>query len=62
MTIEKDGKVYTVRENKTSWTVSRKVATAKTHVKSVTMSYIVPKDDCSNINALKVFISSNELF
>ena len=55
MTIEKNGKVYTVRENKNSWTVARAAG-------RVSVSYNVPKDICPTFSDLKSHISESDLF
>lgn len=55
MTIEKNGKVFTVRENKNSWTVARAAG-------RVSVSYNVPKDICPTFSDLKSHISENDLF
>lgn len=55
MTIEKDGKIYTVRENKASWTVSTKA-------ERVDISANVSKADCPTFDSLKAFIAENNIF
>lgn len=55
MTIEKNGKIYTAKENKASWTVS---AAAD----RVTVSVKVPKDDCPTFDALKAYVVASDLF
>lgn len=55
MKIEKNGRIYTVKENGASWTVS-------TEVGRVDISYNVPKDDCSTFEALKDFVAVSDLF
>ncbi len=55
MTIEKNGKVFTVRENAKSWTVSRVI-------EHVTINVNVSKADCPAIESLKVFIAENNIF
>lgn len=55
MTIEKNGKVYAVRENKVSWTVSRKAG-------RIDVSFNVPKDDCPTFDALKDYVAASNLF
>ena len=55
MTIEKDGKVYTVRENKASWTVSKAED-------RVTVSVNVPKADDPTFESMKAFVAENDIF
>lgn len=55
MTIEKSDKVYTVRENKASWTLTITVG-------RVTLTYNVPKDDCPTFADLSAYIAQNDLF
>ncbi len=55
MTIEKNGKIYTAKENKASWTVSTKIG----HIDVV---YNVPKDDCPTFDALKAYVVASDLF
>ena len=55
MTIEKNGKIYTAKENKASWTVS---AAAD----RVTVSVKVPKDVCPTLDTLKAYVAANDLF
>lgn len=55
MTIEKNGKIYTAKENKESWTVSTKIG-------RVDVSYNVPKDDCPTFDALKAHVAASDLF
>lgn len=55
MKIEKNGKIYTAKENKASWTVS-------TNAGRVTASYNVPKADCLTFDALKKYIAESNLF
>lgn len=55
MTIEKDGKVYTVRENKASWTVSKAED-------RVTVSVNVPKADYPTFESMKAFVAENDIF
>lgn len=55
MTIKKNGKVYTVRENKNSWTVSTKFG-------RVSLVYNVPKTDCSTFDDLKAYVAESDLF
>lgn len=55
MKIEKNGKIYTAKENKTSWTVS-------TAIGRVDVSYNVPKDDCPTFDALKAYVAASDLF
>ena len=55
MTITKQGKIYTVRENKASWTVERKSDL-------VAVSYNVSKASCPTIDDLKAYIAESDLF
>ena len=55
MKIEKNGKTFEVKENKTSWTVSRSEG-------NVSVSYTVPKDDCQTFDALTEYVVKSELF
>ncbi|MCM1221517.1 MAG: hypothetical protein NC548_44270 [Lachnospiraceae bacterium] len=55
MTIEKNGKIYTAKENKASWTVS-------TTIGRVDVTYNVPKADCPTFDALQAYVAASELF
>ncbi len=55
MNIEKNGKNYTAKENKTSWTVS-------TMIGRVDVSYSIPKSDCPTFDALKAYVVASDLF
>ena len=55
ITITKQGKIYTVRENKASWTVEHKSDL-------VTVSYNVSKASCPTIDDLKAYIAESDLF
>lgn len=55
MIIKKNGKIYTVKENKTSWTVS-------TTIGRVDVTYNVPKADCPTFDALQSYVDASELF
>lgn len=55
MTIEKNGKVYTTKENKMSWTLS-------TTYGHIVVSYNVPKVDCPTFDDLKVYVIESVLF
>lgn len=55
MTIEKNGKIYTVRENKASWTVSTKA-------ERVDITANVSKADCPTLDSLKAFVAENDIF
>lgn len=55
MTIEKNGKIYTVRENKASWTVSTKA-------ERVDITANVSKADCPTFETLKAFVIENNIF
>lgn len=49
MKIEKNGVVYSVKENEKSWTLSADLG-------GVSVSYKVSKDDCPDFDSLKVFV------
>lgn len=55
MTIEKSGKVYKVKENVGSWTLSAKIG-------SVEIAYNVPKADCPTFDDLKAYVAENKIF
>lgn len=55
MTIEKNGNIYTIRENKASWTVTKAAG-------RVTVSANVSKADCPTFESLKAFIADNDIF
>lgn len=55
MIISKNGKDFTVKENKKSWTVSAESD-------RVTVSVNVPKDICPTIDALHAYIVESNLF
>lgn len=55
MTIEKNGKVYTVRENAKSWTVTKAA-------ERVTINANVSKADCPTFESLKAFVAENDIF
>lgn len=55
MKIEKNGNVYKVAENATSWTVSREIG-------RVSVSYNVPKEDCPTFDLLQKYVIENDLF
>jgi hypothetical protein len=55
MEIEKNGKNYTVRENKASWTLSLKA-------EQVEVALNVTKKDCPTFESLKTFVAENEVF
>mgnify|MGYP003185167218 CR=1 FL=1 len=55
MTIEKNNKIYTVKENKMSWTISTKIG-------DVEVSYNVQKADYPTFESLKAFVAENNLF
>ena len=55
MTIKKSGKVYTVRENKKSWTLSTKNG-------NVSLVYNVQKADCPTFDDLKGYVVESDLF
>lgn len=60
MTIEKNGKVYAVRENKASWTVSVKIAVNE--IERVNITANVSKTDCPTFDSLKAFVAENDIF
>lgn len=60
MTIEKKGKIYTIRENAKSWTVSVKIAINE--VERVTINANVSKADCPTFDSLKAFVAENDIF
>lgn len=55
MTIEKNEKTYSVRENMKSWTVSIKL-------NSLSVTYNVSKSDCLTFDELKAYVAQNNLF
>lgn len=55
MIIEKNGKTYIVKDNRTSWTLSREEGI-------VSVSYNVQKDDCPTFDALKSYVIESKLF
>jgi hypothetical protein len=55
MEIEKNDKIYSVRENKASWTLSLKAG-------RVEVSLNVTKKDCPTFESLKAFVAENEVF
>lgn len=55
MTIEKNGKIYTAKENKASWTVS-------TTIGRIDVVYNVPKVDCPTFESLKAYVVASDLF
>lgn len=55
MAIEKNGKVYSVRENMKSWTVS-------TILYGVSVRYIVPKSNAQPFDEFKSFVAKTDLF
>ena len=55
MTIEKNEKTYSVRENMKSWTVSIKL-------NSLSVTYNVSKSDCPPFDELKAYVAQNNLF
>ena len=54
MIIEKDGKVYIVRENKSSWTIKRTV-------EILTVNYKIQKSDCPTFEDVKKFVMETDL-
>lgn len=55
MKIEKNGKTYTVKENKNSWTLELIIG-------KITTSYNVKKADCPTFDDLKAYIAKSDLF
>ena len=55
MNIEKNGKIYKIRENTKSWTVSITIG-------QVDISYNIQKVDCPVYSDLKAYIVSSDLF
>lgn len=55
MEIEKNGKIYQVKENKTVWALSCRMG-------SVTVEYNVSKADCATFESLKAFVAENIAF
>jgi len=55
MNIEKNGKIYATKENKSSWTIS-------TTIGRIDITYTVPKTDCPTFDALKAYVAANDLF
>ena len=55
MEIKKEDKIFSVRENKRSWTVTRKVG-------KTTLSYSVPKECCPTFESLEAFVNEQTLF
>ncbi len=49
MVIEKNGIVYSVKENEKSWTLSASIG-------GVSISYKVSKNDCPDFDSLKIFM------
>lgn len=55
MNIVKDDKVYNVKENKVTWTVSRKID-------NLEIAYNVPKEVCPTFEKLNDYVMNNNLF
>lgn len=55
MTIERNEKTYSVRENMKSWTVSIKL-------NSLSVTYNMSKSDCPTFDELKAYVAQNNLF
>ena len=55
MIIEKNGKVYTVAESRSKWSVS-------TDVEQLTITYDVSKDICNSFDELQEYVLSNDIF
>lgn len=55
MIIEKGEKMYSVRENKRSWSVSVDIGKLRT-------TYSVPKEICKDADELKSYIMQEKLF
>ena len=49
MTVEKNGKVYTVKENQSSWTASAELG-------GVSVKFKISKSDCPTLESLQQFI------
>ncbi len=55
MTIEKNGAVYSVKENFKSWTLLKAMG-------RVSVSYNISKTDCPTLDALKAHVAENSVF
>ncbi len=55
MTINKNGKEYTITERKECWTVSRKIG-------ALTVEYKVPKVVCTTEAELRTYVEREEIF
>ena len=55
MIIEKNGKEYAIEEQQNNWKISCKFG-------RVSVEYKIPKDVCSDQNALRKYIETEELF
>ena len=55
MTIEKNGKIYTAKENVASWTISTKYG-------NIEVAYNIQKADCPTFESLKAFVAESKLF
>ncbi len=55
MKIEKNGKIYDVKEEKNSWSLSMVMG-------KVSLDYRISKSDCADFEALKLFVLENSAF
>ena len=55
MKIEKNGKIYAVKEEKTSWALSLRIG-------AVSVKYSVGKSDCATFEELQAFVANNSVF
>ena len=55
MEIEKNGKIYLVKENKYSWTLTLKMG-------RVSSSYNVLKEDCKNFEEVRKLVIESTMF
>ena len=55
MEIEKNGKIYSVKENKCSWTLTLKLG-------RVSSSYNISKNDCETFEELERYVIECEVF
>ncbi len=55
MNIEKNGKIFVVKENKSSWTLA-------TNIGGIPLTYNVKKADCATFDELKQFVADNSAF
>ncbi len=52
--INKDGRVYQVKENKCSWTLSRKAG-------AIEVTYNIPKESCATYEELEAFVAAEPM-